>query len=252
MRFLCLYDFSEHASVALQTASFLASKVKGSELIVFHVCDEHQFEAHRKALKNITEGLVPDTRASYFLDSGDFFERLEAYVRLNPPDLLIFCTRGVHGWRQHVFGPNSIRLCELCPSPVIILNSGPFEADEGAIVWNANYAPPVPETVHFLNEIFSQTGRFRWLVHVVDDEQEAIENARLVETLLTSEGAAASLHVEAKSLPSLGLGGDIIRFSSERDARLIVCGFKNASLPTWRSDAERLINNEAGIAVLIY
>lgn len=220
--------------------------------MIFHVCDENQFEAHRKALKDITVGLTPDIRASYFLDSGEFFERLEAYLRFNPPDLLIFCTRGVHGWRQHVFGPNSIRLCELCPSPVFILNTGPFEADEGSLVWNANYVPPMPETVRILNEIFSQTGHFKWLIHVIDDEQEALQNARLIETLLTSEGAAASLLAEVKSLPSLGLGGDIIRFSSERDARLIVCGFKNASLPTWRSDAERLINNEAGIPVLIY
>lgn len=252
MRFLCLYDFSQHASIALQSASFLAAKVKESNLEIFHACEEDQFEVRRKALKEIADHLSSQIKTSYFLDSGDFFERFEAYVRFNPPDLLVFCTRGVHGWRQQLFGPNSIRLCELCPSPVLILNSKPFEAEDGLLMWNANYAPPSVETVQFLSRLFAQVGRFRWLIHVVGDEQEAVENARLTETFLRQEGVQASVHAEAKSLPSLGLGGDIIRFSEERDACLIVCGFKHASLPTWRSDAERLINNEAGIPVLIY
>lgn len=253
MRFLCLYDFSEHASIALQTAVFLAGKIRGSDLTLFHVCDEAHFEERKNALKETVGNISAAVRATYFLDSGDFFERFESYVKLYPPDLLIFCTRGVHGWRQQLFGPNSVHLCSLCPSPALILNTHPFESDEGVIVWNANYELPADETLsRNIMTLFSRAGRFRWLIHAVDDNNEAPENALRLEKQLLSYGADVRIQLEPKSLPSLGLAGDIIRFAAERDARMIVCGIKEASLPTWRSDAERLINNEAGLPVLLY
>lgn len=251
MRLVCLYDFSSTADLALESAAFLVHAGK-HELVLYHVCEEEELNEKKSALKQRADGLKPGVHATYYLDTGDFLEAFAEYLRRWPPDMLVFCTRGLHGWKQHLLGAQSVHLCEMCPAPALVLNHRALQKSSGEIICNVNYDGNITAIEPLLRDVLIPAGFYRCVVHAVDDGGEGLSNLRQAEEILKQMPLEVAVHLEPKTVSSLGLAGDIIRFAARRPADLLLCRIKQGQLPTRHSDWERLLNNEEGLPVLVF
>jgi len=250
---MCLFDFSEQSYLALQSCISLVNSSNDMEILLYHVCEENALQERIEKLRNVINQYSKRDKINFHIDTGEFFEAFEKYVQFSPPDFLVFCTHGAQGIRQLFFGANSVRVCEVCPSPALILSKKPLNPQSERIVWNFNYQGFSESLFQLFTRFIIKSYPATIFIHEVDGGN-ILNNQFLpiTESQFIEKGFQLKKIKEEKSEPTLGIAPDILKFAESRDADLLVVGIKKSQHPMARSDAERIINNKTGIPVIFY
>lgn len=253
---LVLDDFTEASDKALATAGRWMAPLNAG-LASLHVCDnEKDHEQHRNTLRERAEAHSPEHPVKTIIGAGNLFNAIrEGYLREHPL-LMVFCTHGVKGLRQLLFGANSTRVVDdtTCPT-LVIQEKSPDTAPRRWLVcantsWDdltlnrlASLASPLEATCTLL----------RISVDLSDiSASEESELSRWVQSLSHS-GAQSQAESAAREGFGAGLSHQIYDEAVNNGYDLIVMsrsGYPLLGKAAYDADRESLINNPAGIPIL--
>jgi len=253
---LVLDDFTEASNRALATAGHWLTPLD-AQLAVIHVSDDEQArEQIGQKLRERAATHVPDHPAKALVGSGNLFHAIrEGYLREHP-SLLVFCTHGVHGLRQLLFGANSTHVVDetKCPTLVIQETSPAQLPVRWLVCGNSKWDDISLHQLAKLSQALKATCTLQ-RISLDGAELTAAEVTELHrwEDSLRQNGAECRSETSLREGFGAGLAHQIYNEAVNTGSDLIVMsrnGYPVLGKAAYDADRESLINNPSGIPVL--
>jgi nucleotide-binding universal stress UspA family protein len=253
---LVLDDFTEASDKALATAGRWRGQLDAL-MASLHVSDsEKDIEQHLSMLRERAEPHSPGHPVKPIVGAGNLFNAIrEGYLREHPL-LLVFCTHGVKGLRQLLFGANSNRVVDdtTCPTLVIQEKTPDTIPQRWLVCANTSWDDL---TLNRLAALASPLGASCTLLRISMDMSdispaEESELARWAQSLNHS-GANSKAESATREGFGAGLAHQIYDEAVNNGYDLIVMsrsGYPILGQAAYDADRESLINNPAGIPIL--
>jgi nucleotide-binding universal stress UspA family protein len=253
---LVLDDFTEAAEKALATAGRWRSQLEAM-MASLHVSDnEKDHEQHRNMLRDRAEPHSPDHPVKPIVGAGNLFNAIrEGYLREHPM-LLVFCTHGVKGLRQLLFGANSTRVVDDTTCPTLVIQEKTPDTIPQRWLVSANTTWD-DLTLNRLATLAGPLGASCTLLRISVDRSEitAAEEAELARWAQSLNHSGANCNAESAGRDGFGAGlaHQIYEEAVNNGYDLIVMsrsGYPLLGKASYDADRESLINNPTGIPVL--
>lgn len=257
-RLLVPIDFTPASDVAVRHAAAIADRA-GWRLALLHV--RRPSEAEESARDRLADYAVLAEERGVACDvvtaTGSVVSALVEATSDPRAGLMVMATHGVRGARQSLFGADALKIARQARVPVLIVQEASGEPDLARIVF------PFGGHEHYGNK----TAATRWLaglfgsrvdVYCVDrpggaPTERTVANAKAALAAFGEAGLACEEVHEEPTVMSAGFARQTIQYAQRSGAGLIVTmASKTAELGHIAGmDKEALINNEAGIPVLL-
>jgi nucleotide-binding universal stress UspA family protein len=253
---LVLDDFTDNSEHALKMAGLWKDPLNAN-IASLHVShDEKEKERSRATLRERAERYSPESPVKALIGEGNLFNAIrEGYLK-EQPAILMFCTHGVKGLRQMLFGANSTRVVDdtSCPNLVIQQNS-PAALPQNWLICGNTFWDDLG--LNRMSLLAGQTGARCTLLRIALDAgrvstEDEIEVNRW-SNYLGQSGLECSIDTCGREGFGAGLAHQIFNIAEAGRYDLIVMsrhGYNLLGKAAYDADRESLINNPAGIPVL--
>jgi len=250
-------DFSDPANNALRQAVELA-KVTECPLTLLHIADEDHPNEGEEEAKKLSEHVRHEhlVEIDYALEPGDLFEDVGRMAQKHHARFVVIGTNGIRGLKQQLFGARILRVLRQIVVPTIVLQ------DDTPVLKSFNkILMPVDDIEPFENKVSSVIPFAKYfdsevmlyaIHHPMKDEKKVRAHIELARKMLSDSGVRFSETEESPTVFSAGIAKQTLAFAKQWGAELIAISLAETENKgnLNQVDCERIINNEARIAVL--
>lgn len=250
-------DFTDAANNALRQAVEL-SKVTENPLVLLHIADEDHPEREEDKAKKLTEHVRHEhlVQIDYALEPGDLFEDVGRMAQKHNARFVVLGTHGIRGLQQHLFGARVLKVLRQIMVPVVVLQKEtPVKKSFSKIL------VPVDDIEPFENKInsvvpFAQLYEAEVMLyaihHPMTDDAKVRAHIDLSRKMLSEAGVNFKETEESPTVFSAGIAKQTLNFADQWGADLIAISLAESENKgnLNQVDCERIINNDARIAVL--
>jgi nucleotide-binding universal stress UspA family protein len=255
---LCATDLTPASEKALHAASVIATRLAAG-VTLLHVLDRQEKDHHDRVVEQMdgqVTRVAANDRVTHKLLTGDFMKRIVEETA-QAHSLLVLCTHGPHGLRQHLFGADILKLVRHAATPSLVVQ-------EGVAINGLLQRIVLPVAAHadidkLLDMVVTLATAFAADVHVYQlirpgetASPELLANKQRMIERLRAEGLRHEEVNEPSSLFSIGFAEPTIRYAQRVGAGAIAIMAHASDEYRYIADAEkeRLLVNDARIPIL--
>ncbi len=123
MKIVVLIDYTEGSKIAYLQACKLATKFNGIVYALNIVALSDKANEATLKLADFIKTNYTSTNVQPLIGIGNLFEAVPEALTEIQPSLVLICTHGVKGMKQHMFGANILKLVQAIPYPTIVLQA---------------------------------------------------------------------------------------------------------------------------------
>jgi nucleotide-binding universal stress UspA family protein len=257
---IVLIDYSNGCKIALKQAEVIA-KVAGSKLSAVHINTEgvELLEAHSRLKSFVQQELGNDHNAASLVYSGHLFSAIGEAIRGLEPNLVVFCSHGMHGIAQRMFGGHALKLAQAFDYPCLVLQENSIVREDGfkKILFPTSPYPDVlikcQQTASFAKIFNAEIVLYEVNKYLANTEEKiAYNNNKTIEFF-----AERSIHcakvVEESRVVSMGYSRQNLAYAKEEniDAIVMMSAIQDSDMMMLKADKEMLMSNQDGIPILV-
>ncbi len=254
-----LIDYTEGCKLALQQALVIGKRT-GAKLVALNI----QKEGHANAdafdkLKTFTMSSIGfQESVTALVHEGTIFQTISEVISDLNPDLVVFCTHGMRGLAQNLFGGHALKLAQALPYPCLVVQENTKVNEQGFS--KILFASSPFADVHlksFQTAILAKLFDAEVVIYEIEKylggTEEAIqENNKAVAEYFDSQQIRYTKVKEEINLRSLGFALQTIKFATEHkmDLMTMMSNVQVDDMLMMKADKEKLVANEGGVPVL--
>ncbi|MFN0032519.1 MAG: universal stress protein [Flavobacteriales bacterium] len=256
---IILVDYTEGCKLALQQALAVSKRSKAKMIALNIQKDGGATSEAFDKLKTFTMSAIGyQENVTALVHEGVLFQTISDVISDLHPDLVVFCTHGMKGLAQVLFGGHALKLVQSLPYPCLVVQENTKLNHDGfsKILFAAS---PYPDVMSKANQTAAIAQLFgaEVVVYEIDkyfaDTEEAIAtNNKLVSAYFNSCGVKHSFVKTDVTMRSLGFALQAIQYAEQNkmDMLTMMSHVQDEDMLMLKADKEKMIANEAGIPVL--
>lgn len=255
MRVAVLLDFSAITeSVVSDVLRF--SQLKGSELILLHICGDNVDGAKAK-IKSYEErltasGLFQSVRSE--VRRGDFFDEVGTLVAELEADLTIVGTHGKRGLKQNLFGSNILKLVKLLSSSTLVLHENSISENVKKVLLPTSHDSDIENKLKKATNFIGNSAHYVFHGIKVNQSMDEVLLARMktAREFMQAQKMDYEIVFEEIKVFSPGFSKQTLTYIDEHPVDMICLSIESSPENAFYSnnDTENIILNHSGIAVL--